>query len=144
MNTLIGSGSSTVDSILYGMARAFFVLAYTEYAEEHGSGDIPKAGPGEDWFSVAPGVTPPYAYVLASQLVEKLGGQLALLLLVEAACKADKVTSIDYDDFGHCLAMEAMGHGVGWEDNHKPFPRPKVRIEVGAHTFDSRCYAEEP
>jgi hypothetical protein len=24
----------------------------------------------------------------------------------------------DEDEFGYCMAMQAMGHGVGWDDNH--------------------------
>jgi hypothetical protein len=47
-----------------------------------------------------------------------------------AYCKALKADGQDYyaegvaeanaDEFGHYLAMEALGHGVGWADDHEP------------------------
>jgi hypothetical protein len=34
----------------------------------------------------------------------------------------DNLDEGDAKDFGHCLAMESIGHGVSWFDNHAKFP----------------------
>jgi hypothetical protein len=169
--TNIGSDSNFRDAFLTGAARAFFVTAYADYCEEGHSHDndlsddervarldLPRPGPGEDWCDYAP-PTPPNAYALAGELWFALGyvrdifgtprnGPCGVYSLVEQACKADGLTpdeceAFDVEMFGHYLAMQSMGHGVSWFDDHAEFPIVVPHIECSSCSFSDAAYGVE-
>lgn len=115
------------DEIRYGMARALWVTAYADAVEDDPDLEemgYPAAGPGEDWVDVAP-MTPPSAESAAfrlSEMIERANGVGIDDLFGEAAI-ADGVTvdDLDAEEFGHYLAMQALGHGVSWFDDHATF-----------------------
>jgi hypothetical protein len=129
--TNIGSDSEFRDGFLRGAARAFFVCAYAEYCEENEDLDLPRPGPGGDWYDSAPDA-PPNAYALAGELWSGLEhanpGACGVYTLRELAEKADGETP-DPEEFGGDLAMQAMGHGISWFDDHKAFPIQIPRMD---------------
>jgi len=152
---MIGSDSTFRDEWLEGAARAFFVTAYADYVEEANSTDndlthdermarlaLPRAKAKQDWMNVAP-TTPPNAYALAGELWAKLEHenkcnvyQLAALATLADGNKED----IDADSFGHYLAMQAMGHGVSWFDDHEKFDLKVPHIECSMCSFSDGAY----
>lgn len=67
------------------------------------------------------------------------GGMYAL---AERAEQADGVAP-DPEHFGRDLAMQAMGHGVSWFDDHKKFPIKIPHIECSMCSFDDAAYQAE-
>jgi len=149
-------GDYVDEAIVMGMERAIWVTSYADWADNQPRETEPKkqrtaawrvasgrakvvhrAGPGEDWNDVAP-ESPASAGEAAEDLrvaIERKNGKTLSELLDDAA-KADGVQpTLRYaDSFGHYLAMQAMGHGVSWFDNHKTFPLKLPHFEF--HTFD--------
>lgn len=142
----VGSDSSVRDSFLEGAARAMFVSAYADFVESDEDGearDLPRPGPGQDWYDFAPVTTPPNAYALAGELWAELralnggAGVYSLMLLAE---EADGDCSVDPEEFGRCVAMTYMGHGVSWFDDHARFEMKVPHAEVSGFTFDPSAY----
>ncbi len=160
--TIIGSDSSFRDAFLEGAARAFFVLAYADYCDEGTSTDndltdeereerlaLPSASNGADWYDYAP-ATPPNAYALAGELWARLKtdnpGACGVYTLANLAKEADGLSEddeIDMEDFGRDLAMQAMGTGVSWFDNHKKFPIKIPRMECSLCSFSDAAFRGE-
>ena len=168
MTQPVGSDSTFRDAWLEGAARAFFVTAYADFVEEGHSTDneldddererrlsLPRPGAGEDWMDYAP-PTPPNAYALAGELWNALhaangrAGVYTLAMRAEAAdhkpcdrCTGSgcsNIDPIDAEKFGHYLAMEAMGHGVSWFDDHEKFEIEIPHIECSQCSFDDSAY----
>lgn len=152
--THIGSDSSFRDSFLLGAAKAFFVTAYADYVEEGHSTDndldeeereqrlaLPRPGAGEDWMEYAP--EPPLnAFALAGELwagLYHLNGEAGVYSLSLRAEHADG-KAVDPEKFGHYLAMEAMGHGVSWFDDHAKFEIEVPDIECSQCTFSREAF----
>jgi hypothetical protein len=137
----VGSNSSFRDGFIEGAARAFFVMAYAEYADESNDDDLPKATNGEDWYDVAPS-NPPCAYALAGELWASLEAMnhISMYQLLARAALAD-AKAIDAIEFGGDIAMQAMGTGVSWFDDHAKFEISIPRMEVSMYTFDSSAYS---
>jgi hypothetical protein len=105
------------------MARALHVTAWAEREEESG-----RTYPGQELMDIAPDTTDE-ATAQAWRLMGRIE-QANRLNIYAAYCKALKADGQDYyaegvaesnaRDFGHYLAMEALGHGVGWADDHEP------------------------
>jgi hypothetical protein len=150
----IGSDSTFRDSFLEGAARAFFVTAYADYVEEGHSTDndltdderearleLFRPSGGGDWCDYAP-ETPPNAYALAGELWNALhvaNGEAGVYSLALRAEAADG-TAPDPEQFGHYLAMQAMGHGVSWFDDHKAFPIKVPHVECSMCSFSDEAY----
>ena len=141
---MIGSDTHFRDEFLAGAARALFVSAYADYVEDgkdgEGSDDMPRPGPGEDWADFAP-AAPPAAYALAGELWASLecANGCSVYSLAATAEAADG-REVDVDAFGFDLAMQWMGSGVSWFDNHKKFPLQVSYKEVSGHTFSEAAY----
>ncbi len=112
------------------MARALFVLEWSDREDEAG-----RNYPGQALEHVAP-PTPREATDAAHNLAgrfEQLNGYGINSLLRQAALadgRPDKIPPDNYaEDFGHYLAMQALGHGVGWFDDHARFPLRFPRFE---------------
>lgn len=114
--------------ILKSAARTFWVAAYADavdrYFDEYGKkASLPMAVMGADWFDVAPKTQ--IGAVLAALQLESEFLYLNRTGLEDAYRKAElDVAGEEHRkeptprEFGYCLAMEAMGHGVSWRDNH--------------------------
>jgi hypothetical protein len=142
----IRSSSTTRDAFIEGASRAFFVLAYADFVEdeENSHFELSRPGPGEDWFDYAP-ESPPEAYALAGELWARLelANDRSVYALIDAAAIADKVdeySAEDLEKFGHYMAMQAMGHGVSWFDDHAKFPIEIPHFECGMCAFDPAAY----
>lgn len=154
--TIIGSSSDFRDGFLEGAARAFFVCAYADFVEEGHSTDndltdeertarleLPHPGPGGDWYNYAP-ATPPNAYALAGEMwaaLQHANGECGVYSLAERATAADGVEP-DPEDFGRDFAMQYMGHGVSWFDDHAKFPMVMPHAEVSSYSFSPDAYTD--
>ena len=135
--------SSLDNAVIDGMARAFFVCAWADQQEEKG-----ELYPGQQLMDDAPS-TPDYAREFALQysgrLLQANGSSYSSLApLLYLAAKADGINTdedvmIDGEpsgfwevsvnqwnnyagEFGHYIAMQALGHGTSLFDDHKRFP----------------------
>lgn len=156
-NQPVGSDSTFRDAFLEGAAKAFFCTAYADYVEEADSTDndldeverneranLARPGGGEDWMDCLPPI-PPNAYALAGELwnaLYKANGEAGVYSLALRAEAADGVAP-DPDQFGHYLAMQAMGHGVSWFDDHKTFKIKVPSIECSQCSFSDEAYKAE-
>lgn len=109
-------------NIINGMARAMWVMAWADELEERGHED---SWAGCDLMDLAP-ETPCKAIELAWTLAGKYeqANGMSVICLLGSAQRADGNSTNDYEyetDFGHYLAMMAMGHGVSWFDDHEEF-----------------------
>lgn len=154
MTQPVGSDSTFRDSFLEGAAKAFFATAYADYVEEADSTDndldeterndranCARPGAGEDWMDYLPAI-PPNAYALAGELWEalhKANGEAGVYSLVLRAEAADGKAP-DAEEFGHYLAMQAMGHGVSWFDDHAKFPIKIPHVECSQCSFSDEAY----
>jgi hypothetical protein len=118
-----------LEDVYEGIARAFYVSAWGDKEEEKG-----RCYPGQDLMDIAP-ETPEYVVRQAYRFVGHLEAinSLHIASLLAAAIKADLHDGRKPEDtvpdgadeyarlFGHYLAMEGMGHGVCWWDDHAEF-----------------------
>ncbi len=114
------------DEIISAIARTLFLSAYADGVE---SGEIigDRASGGEDWDDVAPSDVDPAATAHAADLVaefERVSGRT-----IEQAgeewerCGGGSTRRYSSADrFGHCFALESMGHGVGLRDDTRGLP----------------------
>lgn len=122
------------NTIAEAMARALFVSAYADAVE---SGEITgdKAGAGQDWMDVAPPTPQRFlndGWRLLGKYEQANGMHIACLF--SAACMADGLMAAErcdhlHSEFGHYLAMMALGHGVSWFDDHERFDLKTPSIE---------------
>jgi len=103
-------------AIIGGMARAFFV---DDWARDNDPGGVELMG-------VAP-ATSEHAKKFAADFTKKVEAANGknLIALFNDACEADADVAFTNNqearNFGHYLAMQAMGHGVSWFDDHADF-----------------------
>lgn len=111
------------DDIVDAMARALYVVDWAEREEARG-----RTYPGENLMEIAP-PTPRVAYRAAEKLAGRIEekNKLSLDAIYVAASKAPgrHLREPTPDEFGYAVAMQAMGTGVGWSDNH-----PDVDIKI--------------
>ena len=162
----IGSDSYLKDAFIAGAAKAFFCTAYADFVEEGYSTDndltdderkarlaLPRARGGQNWMDWMPEV-PPAAYALAGELWASLeaANKVSVYVLVSRAGRAEHkcdhdcadpceaTEDIDVELFGHYMAMQAMGHGVSWFDDHEDFEIEISHIECSQCSFDDAAY----
>jgi hypothetical protein len=114
--------------IIAAAARAAFVQGWASYKEERGE----TAGwGGQDLMDLAP-ATPGAARVWANELIDKMEklnhGKSIEAMYRHAAMKSGHAKVPTPEDFGHYTAMQALGHGVAWCDDH---PQHGYRIPSG-------------
>lgn len=126
-------GNTDRESIVWGIARTLFVCAYADGIEA-GALDGPRAGPGEDWNNVAPrlGEVDSPEYLKAREIADlfdhaaRTNLRRYLVTGVPAGITPLELAAMVYaertgtDRFAHCLAMKALGTGVGLEDDLPP------------------------
>jgi hypothetical protein len=103
-----------------GAARAVWVQAWADHQEQKGKtlrGELMHQAPA----------TPLSAYVWAGELMGRLAelNKSDIHRLSVKAVEADLARRRDVPfsmvDFGHYMAMQALGHGVSWFDDHAQF-----------------------
>lgn len=138
-------GSTLEETVVIAMARAFFVCAWADNEEENG-----RNYPGQDLMDVVP-ETPDKALRFAYKFLGRIeqANDSSIYALVEQAAVADGYQQDDIvqftrenrldtyknatlraieatggkfvSDFGHYLAMQGLGQGVSWFDDHGRF-----------------------
>lgn len=99
-----------------GAALAYHCDAFARRAEEQCQGDGP--GPGGDWMDIC-GAPSKAARDAAEVLLERIGAEQVLRgWYVNTRVEHGHRKEPRATDFGHYLAMQAMGHGVAWSDEH--------------------------
>jgi|SRR5579859_987847 len=109
------------------MARTLFVTAWADREEERG-----RTYPGQDLMDVAPS-TPhrarEAARALASRIEVMNGANLPVLYDRAIRTPGKHYREPTPRDFGYGLAMQSLGHGVSWFDDHPRFPLKLPHIE---------------
>lgn len=122
-----------MDEILAAAARAAWVSAWADAAEEQGH----SYGGGCDLMDVAP-ETPKRALDFARRwaaMFQKFNGiDLAQAFERARAMPGKHRKAPTADDFGHYSMMQSLGHGVAWCDDH---PRHGFKLPyVEFHVYD--------
>lgn len=130
------------DEFIEAAARAMFVSAWADAMEEAGRSDLIS---GVELYDVAPD-TPAEARKAARALARAYeranGRKLKSLWKLAVTVPGKHYREPTLDDFGYSLAMQSLGHGVGWEDNHPSFPLVIPPAEL--HVSDDEVYWEVP
>lgn len=102
--------STTIEHI----ARTLWLCAYADGIEETEGDKItgPRPGAGEDWDDYAPD-TPAEALHKATELAATIGGEQLETMEIDWI----EATGLDAERFGHCVALQSLGHGVGLSDD---------------------------
>lgn len=110
-----------------GAARALWASSWADGEEERGN-----SIQGQILDQMPP--VPISAWVAAGELIGLLesSNKANIFMLMERAKKADGVKSIDIEEFGFSMAMQALGTGVSWFDNHANFKLEDVHMEYHA------------
>lgn len=141
----IGSDDDFRDGFLRGAALAMWVCAYADYCDEHPSAALALPGAGEDWYDYAP-EPPPNAYALAGEMWAALAaanpGGAGVYTLADRAEKADGERP-NAEEFGRLLAMQHMGTGVSWFDDHKPFEMVVPHAEITWCSFSDEILGRD-
>lgn len=110
--------------ILRAAARAAFVQEWASRVErdvEDGRRKRTPYGAGDDIMDFAPKRTPASANKWAKEMiakVEKLSKEDIVDLYHRLEAEPGHRRSPTLEDFGHYIAMQAVGHGVSWGDDH--------------------------
>ena len=113
------------DDIVEKIARTFFVDAWArdeEYEAERDPDYELPFGPGDDLMDVAPD-TPRDALKAAEEYAQEIekANKMSLDRMFEHAARIAGEDPEDAglaEDFGFVTAMEALGHGISWRDDH--------------------------
>lgn len=107
------------DEIVDGAARALFVSLWADLVEEAAEATGERLlGFGVELMDVAP-ETPQEAKVAAESLISTIESTNAVDFTTFVPPGTEEVFEAFTGDFGHYLAMEALGSGVGWSDDHE-------------------------
>lgn len=122
------AGDVDRDVIVEAAARAFFVMDWADRESEAG-----RNHPGEELTDIAPD-TSKAALAFAKRFVaaiEKKTGRSIEQLYASAAKDRDGKHRKDPDpeDFGFALAMQGLGTGVAWADDHPDLRWSPPRVE---------------
>lgn len=149
-----------LSEIQEGMARAFFVSAYADQYDE--CPNPPFNAQGVEWMDAAPDETDPAAIHAAVNLTHGLArlnsGRTPedLFALAQAIQESDLYRhgpqylqgdrELTHDMFGHYLAMQAMGHGVGLGDAFGQLVRDAIKVpyvEFGGYSLERDYFPSE-
>lgn len=127
MSTLMDVGYIGLrEMVVDACARALFVCAYMDHCDEctirvcRVCGEHGKAGPGEDWMDIAPPENDE-SRQCAEGLVtrfEAANERTIEYIYAHAERMTGHMAPPTPRLFGHYLAMQALGHGVSWSDDH--------------------------
>lgn len=152
-NHVVSKGEDTADvlldeaegaaagSIMDGMASALWATAWADHVEEHGCESL-SGMQIEDAMPIVPEAADRMAAELVAEFESKNGKSIEELFkdAVAADETEGKSCAGEEESFGHDLAMQAMGHGVSWFDDHAEFP---IKFPRNFDNFDLRIKADE-
>lgn len=122
------------------MAKAFFATAWADYEEQVKHESLAQT----EIMDVLPDNIPESAYAAADNVIgtiEKSTGRKISDLYNEAKeAPGDHYKEPDEDSFGHYLAMQAMGHGVSWSDDHPDLTFDVPRVEYSYYDLPEAEY----
>lgn len=122
--------SESYEAIRDYMAKTFFAFAWADWQEEYG--DISLSG--VEIMDAIPEEYPDTAYMAADILIKKMeeinGLDIKTIFEICRGAPGEHRREPDADEFGYCMAMQAMGHGVGWDDNHPSMFHNNPRFKV--------------
>lgn len=136
---------STRSEIVAGMAEIMWASEWSSHAEEHGCVSLS----GRQILDIMPPV-PAEAKKLASNLAKAFESKngVPLTTLYAQALAADEAEGkggrrhSGPEHFGSDLALQDMGHGVSWFDDHAEFPLKFPRY-AEHNTYDLMFIAEK-
>jgi len=141
LDQLIRSGQFSLAGVRASIQESMARAAYTDYwiaeqerrREEHGTPT--PWGPGDEITEYVPKTTRPSAKRWAKEVVAKYEAQtgfpIELLYWLAENAEGDHGREPTPDGFGWYLAMQAMGHGVSWWDDHPRFePLASARVHA--------------
>lgn len=147
----VHSGSKWRDLFILAAADTFFREAFHSFTE-----DQDREDDGHEYPDSPPDALPLYAYVLAGEMISALetANGVSIFVLGARANQADcgeapdassdnYTCDVDPEEFADRLAMEYMGSGVSWEDDHEPFEIKIPTVEISGFTFDPAAYRGE-
>ena len=135
------------EMIANGMASALFACVWADWADLNGIRY-------RDVMASMPNVTPDYRDLGMILFGEMLGLNLrrpgtnwcSTHCITRAAAQADghgRMVETEFSHFGFCYAMQALGHGISWFDEHGKFdlvfpfcteqPEPPLNIHHGMY-----------
>lgn len=124
--------TATRNAIVAAAARAGFVQAWADYMEERGAqlrGELMDQAPR----------TPPQARTWAKKLIGTM--ERFSRLPIEEMYERAAADGGSATDFGHYAAMQALGHGVAWADDHPShgftIPRAEFHMHGGRDFYTS-------
>lgn len=135
--------NETRREILDQMALTLFVQAFASECDDPDSdfdGNGQTASMGTDWFDTVTDPTPQSAHDKALEIADKFeatnGWTIAQayefwLTLDHKYARSEP----DMEKFGHYLAMESVGHGVGLWDDTCETPEDRKRFDTGYHEY---------
>lgn len=108
------------------IAQTLFTTAWADkqdrLAEEGKKHKNP--GPGGDWMDISPkpnAEAKRAAKKLAAEIEKIYGMDLSAIYTIAASEPGRHTRQATLRDFGFTIAMEALGHGVSWQDDHPSF-----------------------
>lgn len=131
--------SETREVIMEWIARTLFLDAYASFSDEPENVDNPDilyASMGADWVDVLAHLeTPEEAVQSAAAIVRDIeamnGMPIESLYHLAASAQGTHYRPATPSDFGYSMAMEAVGSGVAWEDNHPEPPGGSIKVPSG-------------
>jgi hypothetical protein len=106
--------------IIEAMAKAFFASAWADLQEDKDIDDETRVNlSGREIMDVMPDEIDPAAFHAAKTLamdLQRMNRMSVMDLFHDAAVITNGDRDLTLENFGHYLAMQAMGHGVGLAD----------------------------
>ena len=116
---------ASATAIRAGIARAAFVDRWANDQEEKG-----RSFSGQDLMDVAPKKTSAAANRWAKTVAQRLIADNGVKDLTALYLHAVHKYGYPHDGarFGHDLGMQALGHGVGWDDDVRGAPHDAIKV----------------
>lgn len=135
IEVLLMPDNEYADSFLENFTRMHWVSAYADECESiHSENGFlrlpPMAGPGEDWYSVAP-EWPSELDDLAEEIILEIEQENDATLTQLVNRLVDEPNDACIKRLAECLALQYTGHGVGVADWAHEYNVP--------HTYDNPC-----
>lgn len=136
------------EQVIEAMASTLWALAWADHVEETGCTNLSGCEITEHMPEV-PEAAEKAARTLASKLAQ-CGERLDVGELFRRAQMADGRSPDDdpwgrrSERFGHCVALQALGHGVSWSDDHEPCRELDAALKgLGYYEVDLLADAEQ-
>lgn len=129
------TGSNIASQMIDGVVAALWIPAWANFEEEQG-----RSFSGQRLEDVAP--APPASVRRAARAWTMKLVQLNKKTLNSIYGDASRAEGypVDANELGYYLAMQSLGHGVGWGDSHEEFPVRLPHVEAYVTGRRGRSY----